>query len=304
MFFVVSGYVYHPSTRTYYGEVGRRMKRILLPYFAYNALLFLYYLAKKIIGQDMELSNVITAVLGVLYSRNYLWTGRSENVYFFKLSNDPVWFLTAMCTASVIFYAIVDKCLKNKKQCGYIFAVLLAAAAAMSFFPILLPWSIDSAPLFALFMVTGALLGRAEFFEKKHTVVFWMFTAGATVLSVLLRLWNGKTNLSVRVYGEHGVFSLLCVAVIGIAGSVLLIWISKCLCRIGFLQKVLTYVGRNTLSIMALHMAIFQIIDAAAGKIFGNLFANGLLYWGYAGVKIMAAVVLSVAVSKIGKWVL
>lgn len=301
MFFMAAGYVYRPSGKSYGENIKKRLKRILIPYFSYNALLLVYFLIKGVMSGDLEFSNVLKAVLGVFYSRNFLWVGREDNIYFFKLLNDPVWFLTAMCTASVIFYLIVDKCLEDKKRCGLICTILLISTVLMSFLPVLLPWSLDSAPLFAVFMVAGAVLGKDNFFQRGHTAGQWIIMAVLAVVSVVLRIVNGKANLSVRMYGNYIVVSVLIIAFIGIIGSVIGIWISKLICKIGIAEKALGYIGKNTLSIMALHMAVFQAEDIVAGRLFGSAVNNGIMYWGYAVVKIAAAVFASITVSSAGK---
>lgn len=297
MFFLVAGYVYHPSGRGYKEKAGKRLKRILVPYFGYNALLFGYYLAKNLVAGDFDLEEMLTAIAGIFYSRNYFWVGLDENIYFFKLLNDPVWFLTAMCTASLIFYAVVDKCLGNWKACGYICSILLLAAAALDFSAVLLPWSLDSAPLFAFFMIVGALLGREELFQKKYTAAQWLFMAVAFGLSILLRAWNGKTNLSVRVYGNIPVLNVFLVAVIGVIGSVAFVWISKALCRVKLLESLLAFVGRNTLVIMALHMAVFQLEDKAAGLLLGEAVSRPVVYGCCCVMKIVGALLLCIGFS-------
>lgn len=273
MFFVVAGYVYHPSEKSYGQSVARRFKRILIPYFAYNGLLFAYFVLRQIIGgivgghEAAGAGEYLQAIVGVLYSRNFLWVGRDENIYFFKLLNDPVWFLTAMCTAALIFYGIVDKCLKSRKNCVLISVILLGAAIVMSYLPILLPWSMDSAPLYAWYMLCGALLGRGEFFKKKYTVLQWAGLMSAWLFSVLLRYWNGTANMSVRMYGNHGAASVLAIAYIGLAGSIMFVFLSRLICHFRLAEQVLSYVGRNSLVIMALHMAVFSVVGMVLGKV-------------------------------------
>lgn len=272
MFFVVAGYVWHPSDKGYGQTIARRLKRILIPYFGYNGLLFAYFVARQILAgvigghETATAAEYLQAIIGVFYSRNFLWVGREENIYFFKLLNDPVWFLTAMCTASLIFYGIVDKCLKSRKNCVLISAILLGVTMVMSHLPILLPWSLDSAPLYAWYMLCGALLGRTGFFEKKHSAPQWIGMAAAWLLSVMLQNWNGTANMSVRVYGSHGAASVPAIAFIGLAGSVMFVYLSRLLCSLKIVERALSYVGRNSLVIMALHMAVFSVVGAILDK--------------------------------------
>lgn len=298
MFFVAAGYVYKPGKYSVKENIKKRSKRILVPYFAYNALLFLYYILKGIAKHDLNMKESLLAVLGVFYSRNYLWTDSTENVYFFKLLNDPVWFLTAMFTASVIFFIIVDS-INNIKKCVIISIMLIAASAVMSRLPVLLPWSIDSAPLYAFFMLMGALMAKYRFFDRIYSICQYVLLLLAFVLSVFLRCWNGKTNMSVRVYGNHGMSSVAAAAYIGVAGTAVLFYIAKLLCREIHVKKILSYIGQNTMAIMALHMAVFQIEDMAAGKVLGGMLAVPAVYWTYSVAKIAVAAAVSIGVGKI-----
>lgn len=304
MFFFVAGYVYHPKNISYKEAVGKRFKRILVPYFGYNGILFVYYLLKKIVGGDFEIRDMCIAISGVFYSRNSLFGSGDDNIYFFRMANDPVWFLTAMCSASAIFYLVVDRCLENRKKCVCILLSLLAVAVAMSYLPFLLPWSIDSAPLFAFFMVVGALFGRAQFFQKKHSAVEWAIMSVLIIASVVLRVWNGKTNLSVRVYGNWSGMSVLCVAAIGVLGSVLLIWICRLLSMCRPVETILSQIGQESLAIMALHMAIYQVVDRVFTKVFpwitfdvDGTAKDIAVYWGYGITRILIAIVVSIAIN-------
>lgn len=305
MFFVVAGYVYKPGKVSCKDAVKKRFVRILVPYFAYNGLLFCYYLAKEIAGGSLDIRELCIAVGGVFYSRNALWAAGEDNIYFFRMANDPVWFLTAMCSAAAIFYPVVDKCLENWRKCAWIMAGLLVLAMALSYLPILLPWSVDSAPLFAFYMVAGAVLGQKKFFQKEHSAGKRIGMCVLIAASVGLRIWNGSTNLSVRAYGDYGGLSVYIVAFIGVAGSVLLLSICRMLHAVAPLERVLAKVGQSSLEIMALHMAVFQVLDRIVGKMLpqiplsaADMERNVVLYWGYGAVKIAAAVVVSMGIGK------
>lgn len=319
MFFVASGYVYKASDLGYGERIVRRFKRIMIPYIVYNILLLAYYLLKETVSGDLNLEDSLMAVLGVVYSRNHLYVDAAENVFFFRMLNDPVWFLTAMMSASVIFYAVVDICLKDRRAAVAIIIGLMVLTVAMSCLPILLPWSIDSAPLFAVGMIIGAMLGRIGLFEAglsraglsetvlsdkegslSSRIIEFLVYAVLFILSVALRYYNGSVNMSVRVYGDRGIISPVLVLFISVTGSVVMLyvcrWIEKLLgARV---TELIVMVGRNTMAIMALHMAIFQLIDKVAMRILENLMSYSLVYWAYGAVKIIVAIVICILVEK------
>lgn len=258
LFFILSGYVYHEG-RSYSENIGRKAKRLLVPYFAYSAILWVFYALVRRNVSEMGMS-----ALGILYSRYSLFdtTTHTDNIYLFTIANGAMWYLTAAFSASVVYYLVIDKCLKSKKYLIGCTVVLLAITAALAELPILLPWSIDTACAAALYMICGTLLARKEFFEKKWNIPLII---GTFVVYVALVYINPGLNMSIREYGCYGIFSIPLFMLVGITGSMLCIWLAKWI-QNTILGTVLAYIGNNTIILLSFHLLGFELFTTILGK--------------------------------------
>lgn len=297
LFFFVSGYTYK-SGRSYGENMKRRAKRLLIPYFGYSLLLFVLYAVKELLTGNTSIRDYVMAAAGVLYSRNCLYPlgYAGENVYFFKLFNEATWFLTGMFIASGLFFAIVDKCIKNSRIMWISIAACIIASAVLSYLPVLLPWSMDTACMSAAFMLCGAWsAGNAqstadsELREKKGRENLIGFAA--LTVYIALCTFDGSTNFSIRNYGNHGLFSVVIYFLSGVTGSYACLWLCRLLERTGGM-KWAAQVGNNTLMLLCLHLVLFAYMDKAAYVLIGNLLHNRAVYWLYGGAKIVIVILL------------
>ena len=128
LFFVVSGYIYKPG-RSYGENIGRKAKRLLIPYFGYSAVLLAFY---ALMGRSMR--EMGESVFGVLYSRYCLYdtTTHTDNVYLFTVANGAMWYLTAFFVTSLVYHLVIDRCLASRKFLLGCAAVLIAVTMALA----------------------------------------------------------------------------------------------------------------------------------------------------------------------------
>ena len=86
LFFISSGFTYRNSDVPFWPQFKKRLRRLLVPYFFFSAVLLLLY--KRFALMD---------VLGVLYSRFCIYPYNSEdNIFLMGGGNPPLWFFTSM----------------------------------------------------------------------------------------------------------------------------------------------------------------------------------------------------------------
>lgn len=282
LFFVVSGYIYKDG-RGYGENIGRKAKRLLIPYFGYSAVLLAFY---AVTGRTLQETK--DSALGVLYSRYCLYdtTMYEDNVYLFTVANGAMWYLTAFFVASLVYHLVIDKCLASRKFLGGCAVVLLAVTMALAELPVLLPWSIDIACVGALFMIVGTLLGRAEFFEKKWNLPL---VAGTFVVYILLSTINPGINMSIREYGTYGFLSVPFFILIGISGSMLCIWLGK-LIQNNIVGSVMGYIGQNTIILLAFHILGLEVFEMIAARFIDIGGLSGVVFVLYHVIRITASV--------------
>lgn len=230
IFYFCSGYTF--SMRgTLKASMLKRFRKLFVPYLFFSVLLFCVF-------RHFSLREVI----GMLYSRYSLFPlDVTPNVKFLTSGNYPMWFLTSMIVSYLLFYLLVYY--EHYRYC--LTGVYALATLAFSYSPVLLPWSIDTAGLTALFMYAGFLARRHKCMQLSP----WHIAILA-VTYVGLHCVAGDINLSVRMYGTSAVVYF----VIGSIGSFLVLWASR------FLEhtwpgKVFLALGRHSLTIFCVQMA-------------------------------------------------
>lgn len=287
LFFVISGYVYK-SGRKVRENIQKRVQRCLIPYFGYSFLLILLHCIFDVFADKFQWSSLKNWIIGCLYSRYCFYPlGTEPNYYFLTADNSPLWFLTSILSASIIFYFLIEKCLKSRVFTCFSIVGLLVITAILSKLPILLPWSLDTAPIGAAFMIVGTMLKHSAFLEKQYKSI-WKASISITLLSIYLIAveWNQGINMSVRMYGYQGTISVAVFFFIGIVGTTLYLLISKTLMRLHRTSALLERVGKETVLLMSVHMLTFRILDGIVINILKLDLSNQVLYWSYGYLKV------------------
>lgn len=282
-FFFITGYL--KKNQSYnIAEIVKRFKRLIIPYVLYNFLLIICYISIHHIG----IRDIFWAIKGAFYSRFCLFSDvkASNNIFFFTVSNSPLWFLTALFSAEIFFQLfmwrkkgrIVTKCI-----------VLLVIGFLATYLKILLPWSLDTAMVGAIFMIAG-------FYWKcvGESNNYWWFLIP---IYLLIAYINPQANMSVRYYGPWKI-SIVFFVMAGISGSILMKKVSEWIvqCRyVEFIKKFFCIIGQNSMSILALHWFLFCLCDIVMEKM-GISIAWGSVY----GIcKISLTIVLCATFSKV-----
>lgn len=301
LFFVLSGFLYDidkNEERTYGENVLKRVKRLIVPYFIYNIVLYLKYLLKLLLTHQADVKSVLEPFLGFVYSAPMLYrTGSAaDNYEGFVFGNGPLWFLTSMAVSSVIFYFVIYYVLKHRfdiKKIAAVSVILIVIAKLMySFLPVYLPWSTENAFVGAVFMIFGMCLRKYNVAERMKT----NFAVGSLLLFVILHKFNGSANLAIQDYGR----SLAVYVVLGMCGSVIVLFISLWIEKCRSIAAAVSYVGQNTLIILAFHMTIISMFVNVLEKLHLESFTETTAYFAVAFlVGLSGCVVINEFVTKI-----
>lgn len=293
LFFFISGYVYKPG-RPFGANVKRKLKQLLIPYAGYTLILYAEHILLGLIQNELTKESVVMPLIGALYSRAALFADMSgENVEFFLISNGPLWFITAMAAASIVFYLLVEHFLKNKKNMIIITSVLVAITAVFTYCPVLLPWSLDTVSACALFMLAGAGLGKCNFYSEKNKKKYNIILVVSVMLlyCVIAEIAN-PINMSLRDFGYPGVIGAIWFMAAAFMGTLVFLWICRHIERFGF-TKVFIIIGKHTYSIMALHILMFKYLTKVY-YLFGMTFEfnrTSIWYWIYWAVVYVIVIV-------------
>lgn len=240
IFFFCSGYTSSKKDISLKQCFNRQAVKLLKPYLFFSILLLLYF-------HDFSLR----AILGIFYSRYCLYPfGTGVDIcHFMIVGNYPMWFLTCM----VIAYLLYDLIIYYPRYQYFLVGIYLVITTGTSFLPILLPWSLDTAPLMAVIMFGGKLVRRyvPDIFKNKktHYLVIISF-----VLYLLLLPFCNDINISIRMFGSNIITFLLAA----LTGCITLTYLSR-LFQGTFVDKVLQYIGIHSLTIFCIEIPFILI---------------------------------------------
>lgn len=232
IFYVLSGF-----TTTHVVSIKSKFTRLIIPYLLFSVLL--------VVGHRHF---TLTSLTGIAYSRYCLYPLSTEdNIIFLDSCNQPLWFLTSMFLSFVLLSIA-----QRVGRLWFVVPFFLLLTFCLTFLPILLPWSIDTVFLTALFIMAGIELRRRNIMGKMNVE----HKFGITFVYAILTYFCGTVNLSVRDYGT----SLFLYLPAALLGSVMLMIISEYMSRVGIFV-VIQKLGQHSLPIFCIHVAFINVWD-------------------------------------------
>ena len=235
IFFFCSGYTSSKKDISLSKCFRQQAIKLLKPYLLFNILLLFYF-------HDFS----IRAIFGIFYSRYCLYPFGtvSDICHFMIVGNYPMWFLICM----IIAYLFYDLLIYYSRYQFWFIGSYLVITAGATYLPILLPWSIDTAPLMAVIMYGGTLVRQQTFLSVQKWG--WIF-----ILPYLLLLpFCNNINISVRMYG----FSMITYTLAALSGCIIQVWISLRL-QGTIVGKVLQQIGIHSLTIFCIEIPFILV---------------------------------------------
>ncbi|WP_335455023.1 acyltransferase family protein [Neobacillus niacini] len=249
MFFFLSGFLF--SSKNNFKEfVFSKVKSLLVPYFAFAVISFLLFSYYQ--NQPIDINKFLVSTLES--KRNF--------IYY----NDPLWFLTSLFLIEIIFYFIV-KFVKNKFT--ILLVVLIVSFLAFSELGAtsgarILPWSLDQSLYYIVYFGIGYLIRYMQWFDKnlKKSIVLM----GISSLYIWLIV---DSTLYQKLWGFLHLPSVVQGYLSGIIWAALAISFVIYLSLFLSFSPVINFVGKNSLTLMVLHLSM-------AINIFNTHFREGL----------------------------
>lgn len=272
LFFILSGYTLK-SVECSLEFVKRKAVRLLIPYIFYGLLTSSLGVVFTIINNNFEILEAILKYTGLIYSRFCFFPlGTEPNIYFFRAENSPLWFLTAMFMA-YIWVMIYDKVKRKYKLLIAILYIILTLV--MSNLPILLPWSLDTSFIGALFIIVGKELKKYKLEKYSTNKKLASFIVGCGLYIILVYI-NGYTNFSIRIYGDWNELSIFLFGVNGIIGTILYCMVIKYYNQRLFVS-LLASIGRMSMTLMCIHLLLFRVIHIFIKEANLNQYVDGII---------------------------
>lgn len=265
LFFIISGFVRKEKSSVKFNSFIKKItRRLIIPYFLLSSFLYLlWFFVGRHYGKGVEYS-VVKNFIGIFYSQ-----GGSEYMDW----GIPMWFLTALFCVSLIDFFLSKTDLKLQ-----IPLIIVLAIIGYIIYPVLrfhLFWSLDVALVVFPFYYFGGILRKLQngelltWLEKQSTIK----KLGALLLIFGLHLIGAQLNEPVLFYsGSYGCLPLMYLnGILGFAWMFLLFNMLPT-------HRFVTWIGRNTLPILALHLTGMSFIKAVFIFGFGQEPPFGIAY--------------------------
>lgn len=249
LFFMISGYLYN-NKKNY---IKKKIKSILIPYLFFAIISFIYWycIERNLREQDVS---PINAFINIWLAR-----GGNSNYVF----NIALWFLPCLLFVEIIFH-LLQRRIKNNKILSviiFIFSIIGYIYAKLNL--VRLPLCIDISFTAIAFYFLG-YLWRNEceyYFEKlKLSKVTKIFIFGICFLFIAV-----FSQFSTNIDMNNLQFPFyICLYILPIVGFFMIYIISTVIKQ----NKILQYLGNNTLIIMGVHEPIKRIIIELLHRIF------------------------------------
>ena len=313
VFFMIAGFFWKSGgRRTEDGKseplksvIGRKAKRLLVPFVVTNLVLAVVFLAKDILSGSFVSSPLASLIrnFGFVYGRNrllgdhltLLGSGSMPKCYFMTILNSPTWFLPALFLVFVYMELCArvltglekekeEESILDHKILLVIFLTGLCSVLGHYLTPLLLPWSIDAVPIFALLFYLGYQFGQKGLWDKLIVRPYLLFVLGG--ICVVGGLINGSANFSIGDYGTSMNLGILNA----VTSSILFLYVCY-LCR-NFVPSVIAKCGQKTLPLLCWHYPVLAVMDSVILRFFAP---TGMMLMILRGVEIAATFVIILA---------
>lgn len=239
IFFLIGGMFFRESdlNKTFKEVIQKKAVSRILPYGVFGLATYLVWLGLlylKYIGAYQGTATaasveVIRPLVGLVY-------GNGSWITF----NPALWFLPCYLITELLFY-VLRKHVHSQYRVFFFVMIFASAGFAYSYTKLpQIPFGGDVALVVLLFFATGYLMRNGYFAIKLRLWLVVTLLVSGFVLSQL----NGRIDINNRMYGN--IFFLYAA---GLCNSIVWLEISK---RFVYLNKILIYIGKNTLPLFML----------------------------------------------------
>lgn len=248
-FFFVSGYTFR-TRDSFKLFLTNKTRVLLIPLFSFGLL---NNICNCIENKSIE--RFLPKLLGNIIQRS--------------LHNDYMWFLACLFTTLIIFYAIVKFCKDSTKKIIFISAIIMILGYIYTLFnkhieyisnsdiSLRLPWQFEIAMVMEIWLALGYLYKKYEDKLQRYVTTKVLLVL-VFIYSGIVSIYNNTVDIRLEEYRNIPVFLLS--SLIGIS---ILVILTKHIEH----NKILEFIGKNSLVYYAVHAKFIKVINKLFNKI-------------------------------------
>ena len=282
MFFILSGYLKLNITESPLKYLGKRMKRIFVPYYVMAVILLIAYAIIYLVIEKRSPGWYIDGAIGILLQfQSFHWLDTSVTGFHTMYYGAVVgWFLFQMAVAEVIFVPVSYKMKDRKHILKLISAAAFLVLGAILYLldlqglnekpmsMILIAFILPNIAGEVGLMLLGEFLGAIAFFDfGKYSRPAKMVTvvASLAMIVVFMATDNYKYLFPFGTWGAFGALSFLTATLYGLALIIFLGIVCNIIKRSARVKRMFSYLGRMSMSILVTHYFLAYLIAYICG---------------------------------------
>lgn len=244
-FFLISGFFFKQHTDRFI--LDKNFRRLLLPYIA-TVLILILRQATKLHSMQAVPSFLYKSFAQLSYGA-VLPFGKDKSVFGINVNAvGPVWFLLCLFFANYLFHLLI----KIPTYAGRILAILAAMALVVVinryvYLPLNLDIAVSAVPL----LLAGYYFKQIDILHK--VVISSANKKAIIIVLIALPLYVVCNNYTTAGIGIRQYYTIVLTYLGGIAGFICLINLSEALVPFKWVNKILTFYGKETLVILCIH---------------------------------------------------
>lgn len=259
LFFFLSG-IFHKNYSSYIEFIKRKIRTLMIPYFVFATSLFLFwFFISRNFGESSKIEvSILENFMGIFTGAGI--EGISKNNWGVVL-----WFLPCIFLVANIYY-FLDK-LSIKKIIGINFILIIIAYFLLRLnIKYLNIWHFLTALFSVPFYSIGKIMKDKIISEKDFNlgIIFILL-----FINIMVSKFNGKIDMNMNMYNN-----LIMFYISAFSGILFLVFFIK---KIKLKNKVIDFLGKNTLIIFAYHLRVNIIITILVTYILKLNLADNLI---------------------------
>lgn len=268
-FFFMSGYNYHSGKRSFKENVMKRTKQVVPPFLIYlTVILFIagiYYVSTN----QYTVKDVFNVYLRYLLTKPLFDLTGLEIKH--EISNCVMifWFIQTFYVGSIVFFAVADRCLKNKWSFVSYMCGLIGITMVLARFNIKLPFYLSEAPTIAAMMLLGAYCGQNKLLEDNGHRKWIIINSIISYLSyvILAYLFKGEGLLAGGILWKDGLkeWGVPLTVLFSLLGSYPFVHFCRLFTKTKYLGSFFAWFGENSMYLLFIHQLIQLFVCAVLG---------------------------------------